>query len=94
MASFFGVPRASVTWTGSPQTYQSSPEVTRGFCGRCGSQMYYQADFWPDEIHLFAVTLDDPTQFTPQAHYHYAERLPYMAISDDLPKHAASGDEA
>jgi len=90
VVSFFGVPRDSVQWKGDLALYRSSEHVQRGFCGICGTQMYYHSDAWPLETHLFAATLSDPTQFTPQAHYHYAERIPCLAIVDELPKHAGT----
>ena len=95
MISFFGVPRDSVTWTGTlAENKTSGGTVTRQFCAACGTQMTYQADIWPDETHLYAATMDDPSQFKPQAHFHYAERLPWLVIDDDLPKYAASADDA
>lgn len=92
MTSFFGVPSDQVTFTGKVKTYASSPGVLRGFCGDCGGQLFYRADRWPNETHLFAVTLDDPTMFTPQAHFYWAEKLPWLTVTDDLPKHNASED--
>ncbi len=89
--SFFGVARDSVRWRGEPSAYQSSPGITRGLCDRCGSPLYYKNDkLWPDEIHLFAATLDDPSSFVPEAHYHYAERVSWIEIDDDLPRFAGS----
>ena len=93
--SFFGVPRDTVEWSGTPSVHKTSGgRVQRGFCGTCGSQMFYRNDIWPDECHLYAATLDDPSQFSPQAHYHYAERLPWVSITDDLPKYPGSADAA
>jgi hypothetical protein len=52
--------------------------------------MSYDAEIWPKETHLYAATMDDPGTFIPQAHFHYAERLPWLEIADDLPKHATT----
>lgn len=93
MTSFFGVPRDSVTWRGTLVTNSTSAgTVHRRFCATCGTQMNYQADIWPDETHLYAATMDDPSQFQPQAHFHYAERLGWMEIVDDLHRYAGSAD--
>ena len=95
MTSFFGVPRGSVTWTGALGVSKTSGgAVQRQFCKACGTQMTYQADIWPDETHLYAGTMDDPTLFKAEAHFHYAERLPWLEITDDLPKYAGSADGA
>ena len=91
--SFFGVSRDSVIWAGKIATYLSSQEVTRGYCSECGSQMFYQSTSWPDETHLYAATMDQPERFEPKAHFHFAERLPWISIDDDLPRHAGSADD-
>lgn len=92
VTSFFGVPQNSVTWNGELSLYPSSPGAERGFCGHCGSQMFFRSERWPEEIHLYAASLDDPTLFEPKAHYHYAERVPWLNVVDDLPKHDGSAD--
>ncbi len=93
VTSFFGVARDSVTWEGEPSVFVSSPGNERGYCGRCGSQMFYRSTRWPEEIHLYAASLDDPDRFQPEAHYHYAERVPWLTVLDDLPKHAGSAED-
>ena len=70
----------------------SSGQVTRKFCAACGSQMSYEYELWPDETHLYAASLDNSALFIPNAHYHYAEKLPWVAITDDLPKYPGSAD--
>ena len=93
--SFFGVKRDEVSWTGALAFLETSGgTVQRGFCPKCGSQMLYQADRWPSETHLYAATLDDPTRFEPRAHFHWDERLTWVHITDDLPKYAATADDA
>lgn len=92
LTSFFGVPKDSLVWTGLVTARVSSKGVERGHCGVCGVPLYYHSMAWPDETHLYAATLDDPNQFTPEAHYHWAERVPWLTIRDDLPKHAGSAD--
>lgn len=90
---FFGVPRDSVSWRGQlSDNLSSGGKVTRQFCAACGTQMSYKNVIWPEEIHLYAATLDDPAQVTPQAHFHYAERLHWVDIVDDLPKYSGSAD--
>ena len=56
--------------------------------------MTYQAVKWGHETHLYAATLDDSTLFEPKAHFHWAEKLPWVAIDDELPKFAASAENA
>ena len=92
--SFFGVPRDGVTWAGEmAERVTSGGRVRRRFCAKCGSQMTYQYTGWPTETHLYAATLDNPGDFEPKAHFHYAEKLPWVAVEDDLPKYPGSADK-
>ena len=91
--AFFGVPSETLTWLGEAAAHATSAgRVRRLYCAGCGSPMSYEADHWPGEAHLYAASLDDPAVFRPTAHYHYAERLPWLNVSDDLPKYAASAE--
>jgi len=86
--AFLGVPLARFAWTGAqPKTYASSPGVTRSFCSACGTPMAFQADRYAGEIHLYAATLSNPQDFTPNFHVHYDDHLPWLKIDDDLPRH-------
>lgn len=90
VTTFFGLPRDSVLWHGLMREYVASETVRRGFCPDCGTQLYFRSTNRPTETHLCAVTLDDPTQFVPQGHFHFAERLPWLDFADDLPKYSGS----
>lgn len=92
ITSFFGVPRQSVEWTGEAVVRRSSAGNERGHCGACGSPLFFRSGRWPDESHLYAATLDDPRHFKPEAHFHWAERMPWLIVADDLPKYPGSAD--
>lgn len=90
--TFFGVPRDAFRFTGAtPKVFHSSPGVRRLFCANCGSPMAYDADKFPGEIHLYAASLEDSAGFRPQAHVHWAEKVPWVELADDLPKHLHGG---
>ncbi len=94
MSTYAGFQRSGVRWTvGAPATHPSSPGVTRGFCGRCGTPLSYRGARWPDEIHLFVCTFDDPAAFAPQAHVYAAEQLPWLHLADSLPRHPGTSDD-
>ena len=61
---------------------------------RCGSQLYYQSEKWADETHLYAATLTDSAEFQPKAHFHWAEKVPWLHIANELPKYAGTADGA
>ena len=84
--SYFGMAEGAWRWTGAPPAeYASSPGVMRYFCGRCGSPMAYRSDRWPEEMHFFAASLDDPARYRPENHVFWAEHLPWIALADGLP---------
>ncbi len=91
VATFVGLASTQFRYThGTPAGYASSPGVTRGFCGRCGSPMSFEGNNWPGEIHIYVGTLNDPAAFVPTGHVHTAEQLPWFEIDDTLPRHERS----
>jgi hypothetical protein len=48
--------------------------------------MAYQADKYPDEIHLYAASLENAGDFAPEFHSHVDEMLPWIHLSNGLPK--------
>ncbi|WP_396593171.1 GFA family protein [Brevundimonas sp. R86498] len=79
-------PREAVVITGEPVWYASSSEARRGFCGRCGTGLFYASDvIFPGEIDLQTATLDDPDALPLDAQVQIAERIGWMAHLDRLP---------
>ena len=90
--AFFGIDRDKVRWTGQVAEFESSPGVRRGYCPDCGAQVHYQSERWAHETHLYAATLENPGDFQPKAHFHWAERVPYVTVVDDLPKYSGTAE--
>ena len=90
--TFMGVPKSAYRFTGeTPAVYHSSPGVRRYFCAACGTPIAYESDRWPDETHFYAAGLEEPQDFVPDFHVHWAERLPWVHLDDDLPKYEKTG---
>jgi len=66
--------------------YESSPGVRRGFCERCGTSLTFEGAPWPDEVHIFTATLDDPAVIPPTVHTMMADNIAWFHTDDDLPK--------
>lgn len=80
---------------GEPRQYLSSPGVLRQFCGTCGSPVTYQYDGGPDQIHLYAASLENGAQIAPARHVFSEEQLTWFEVHDQLPRFATtkgSGD--
>jgi hypothetical protein len=87
VTTFFSTPKAGFAFDGDePGAYASSPGVVRRFCRQCGTPMSYENADLPDEIHLYAVSLDDHTGFAPERHDFWRERIAWLPIKDELPK--------
>ena len=72
----------------SPTVYESSPGARRGFCGRCGTQISFMADYIPGLIDITIGSLDDPGRIEPGLHYWESKRLPWVHFADALPRYA------
>ena len=87
-STFVGVRSGGFAFVaGTPAAYESSPQVLRMFCGACGTPLTYEAAVYPGEVHIMAGTLDHPEGLAPERHVFVHERMPWLAIGDDLPRH-------
>ena len=67
--------------------YRSSDSAERGFCGACGSNLFWKQD-GSDTISITAGTLDLPTNIAMERHIFVADKSDYYSIDDDLPQQA------
>lgn len=77
---------------GTPVSYESSPEVVREFCGRCGTALTYRNGGYPDDRFqtdaLVAVTsssLDDIEAYPPNEVFHDDELPTWLAVDNLCP---------
>lgn len=68
-------------------SYQSSPEVTRTFCRRCGSTLQFIRATRPNTFSLALGTLDDDPGVRPSMHIHIESKVPWLDINDGIPQH-------
>ena len=76
-------PRERVTISGEVTWYQSSDVARRGFCGICGSSLFW--DGKGANLAIFAGTLDGPTGLRIEGHIFCADKGDYYEITDGLP---------
>ncbi len=95
VTTFAGYKDAAVTWDGAaPQIFNSSAGVERGFCGQCGTPLFYRTERRPNDIDLYLSTFDDPATFQPQFHVFAVEQVAWLNMGDDLPRHAGGSADA
>jgi len=67
--------------------YESSPGIRRGFCGGCGSSLFWDKEGRPF-MAISAGSLDKPTGLNLVAHIFTAEAGDYYPLADRLPAFA------
>ena len=92
---------AFVTWVGMDATrcvfddpkqrlrwYPSTPGAERGFCGRCGTMMFFRSNRWPGELHIALAHFTTPVDRMPQAHEFWDTHVDWIRLhpADGLPR--------
>jgi len=86
--TWFSVPRPGFRWAcGDPARFKSTAKGTRSFCPRCGTQLTFEHDDFPDEIDVTTCSLDDPGRLPPKDHTHTGSKLGWVRLADQLPEH-------
>ncbi len=65
--------------------YRSSPQAKRGFCGECGSSLFWKPNSGR-EISIMAGTIDPPTGLDAVEHIFLADASDYYELADGLPQ--------
>lgn len=69
--------------------YRASDSARRGFCGECGSSLFWHADGLEkhkDRVAVALGALDEPTGLKLGVHIFVADKGDYYDISDGLPQ--------
>jgi hypothetical protein len=69
--------------------YRSSDAAERGFCGECGSTLFWQAD-GRDDISIALGIIDGATGLGGGHHIFVADKGDYYELADGLPTYPAS----
>jgi hypothetical protein len=89
-APIFFVPENTIDICGEVKWYErtgdSGKPINRGFCPNCGSQLFGKPGVMPGLISVRAGSLDDPSQFKPQADIWTSEAPAWDVMDPALPK--------
>jgi len=55
--------------------------------------MSFEGTRWPDEIHLFLASFEEPASLAPQVHVYVEEQLAWVHLADGLPRFATTQQE-
>jgi len=79
--------RVQISGTDALRWYQSSEKVRRGFCGTCGSTLFWDPVF-RDWTAIALGAFDGPTGVWLARHIFVSEKGDYYDITDGLPQNA------
>lgn len=71
----------TLTW------YQSSPEAERGFCGTCGSSLFWRHAGDNGAVSVMSGTIDGASGIATSKHIYVADKGDYYTLADGLPQH-------
>ena len=84
--SFVQFPVESVEWTHEqPAQFESSNDVIRRFCPKCGGTLTFEAD---GLLFISLGSLDEPEKVQIECHVYTKSRIPWMKLADDLPDYS------
>lgn len=91
--AYTAVPRANLSFETEHGLcwYRSSAEAQRGFCGVCGSRLFWNGDT-RDYLSIAAGCLDEPTGLRAAAHIFVRDKGDCYEIEGDLPQHETGRD--
>jgi len=67
--------------------YDSSPGARRGFCGECGSTLFWHGT-GRDYVSIAAGSIDGATRLALVQHIHVADKGDYYTLDDAIPQSA------
>ena len=71
---------------GHPVPFNSSPTVTRMFCGRCGTPLTYQSSQRPEAIDVTTATFDTPDVFPPAKEIWIEHKVAWEPLNEAIPQ--------
>jgi hypothetical protein len=64
----------------------SGRKIERGFCAKCGSNLFAKLERIPNGIGIRAGTLDDPSQYAPLMDFYVSSAQPWDTLNPELRK--------
>ena len=72
-------PRGVLRW------YEAETGASRGFCGACGSPMFFKSPQWAGELHVARALFTQPLDREPRMHAYYDTHVDWFRVADGLP---------
>ncbi|MEM9332884.1 MAG: GFA family protein [Pseudomonadota bacterium] len=87
VVSFTSFKADQITWQSRESLCEwRNGRFARHFCKICGSPVAYTDDDIADEFFFYVGFMSDATEFPPEHHSFYGEKIRWLALCDELPK--------
>lgn len=87
LIAFVGFNRDEISWDCAKSLARyENPPATRLFCNHCGTPVGYLDARLDDRIYFYTGFMTTPAAYPPASHAYVNEKLPWLAVDDDLPK--------
>ena len=80
-------PKSQVTITGNVTEFNSSDDLIRKFCPRCGSQIFAERKSRPDAISIALGSFDSLKGMAPSEHVWVSDKQKWVSIPADTTQH-------
>ncbi len=67
--------------------YESTSDIRRGFCSKCGSTLTFRSVSHPQYLSLAITSLDNPEKYHPDYHIYTSAQMPWHIIEDEYPRY-------
>lgn len=87
-----------VTWVGFPEQavqivspgsdlrwYETAEGAGRGFCGHCGSPMFFRSPRYPGELHIARTLFQTELEQQPTSNVFFGSHVPWAVSAHRLP---------
>ena len=79
-------PKESVDVSGPVERFNSSADLVRSFCPKCGSALFVQRLSQPQFFGVSLASMDDPNALKPECHIWVSDKVEWINIDDGLPQ--------
>jgi hypothetical protein len=83
--------REALAVEGTVSWYRSSEHARRGFCGACGTSLFFVTERQPHEVDVTVASLEQADKVGPRYHAWTLDKLTWEAIGDGLPRYREDG---
>ena len=88
LVAWFTVPHSDFRLVeGMPTRFRSTEKGMRTFCPRCGTQLTFEHEDFPDEIDVTTCSLEEPERVPPKDHTRTSSKLSWVRLADGLPEY-------